>query len=149
MTVTTRKTFCRICEAFCGLELDVEDGRCATSTSRQGNGDRAATGETIIAVRADPDHPVSRGFACIKGTSFAGIHHDPERLNYPMKRVNGRFERIGWDQAIVEIASRVRAGRGGGLVRVGTGRGGEFSRQANIRHWLKKKKKKTHLGFVV
>ncbi len=109
MTVTTRKTFCRICEAFCGLELDVEDGVPATSAPTQGNGDRAATGETIIAVRADPDHPVSRGFACIKGTSFAGIHHDPERLNYPMKRVNGRFERIGWDQAIAEIASRVRA----------------------------------------
>ncbi len=108
MTVTTRKTFCRICEAFCGLTVDVEvctGGPVAGDVSSA----REVTRETIVAVKADPGHPVSRGFACIKGTSFAGIHHDPERLNYPMKRVDGGFERISWEQAIAEIASRVRS----------------------------------------
>ena len=99
MTVTSRRTFCRICEAFCGLVVDIEEP----------GEDELSRGQIIVAVKADPQHPVSKGFACIKGTSFAAIHHDVERLNYPMKRVNGVFERISWNQAIAEISAKVRS----------------------------------------
>ena len=44
----TIPTFCRICEASCGLLADVEDNR-------------------VLALRPDPDHVSSKGFVCIKG----------------------------------------------------------------------------------
>ena len=85
----SKPTFCRICEAHCGLLADVE-------------------GDRVVAVRPDPEHPVSRGYVCIKGTSAGEVHHDPERLDQPMKRVGDTFEPIGWDRALTEIGQRVR-----------------------------------------
>jgi anaerobic selenocysteine-containing dehydrogenase len=43
--IETRKTFCRFCHVFCGLEVDVEDNR-------------------VVAVRGDHDNPVSEGYTC-------------------------------------------------------------------------------------
>lgn len=51
MSVETKITFCRICEATCGLEVDVEDNR-------------------VKAIRPDPKHVVSKGYACVKGTRW-------------------------------------------------------------------------------
>lgn len=87
---STHVTFCRICEASCGLLAEVEAGR-------------------VTALRPDPDHVVSRGFACVKGTSYDAIHHSPDRLARPQKKVGGRFVEIGWEQAIAEIGQKVRA----------------------------------------
>jgi len=85
------RTFCRVCEPACGLVARVEDGRLAK-------------------LRPDRDHVVSRGWACNKGLATFDIHHDPDRLDTPVKRVaSGRFEPIGWDQAMTEIAARMRA----------------------------------------
>ncbi|MFN8642591.1 MAG: molybdopterin-dependent oxidoreductase [Candidatus Binatia bacterium] len=89
--MTAIRTFCRVCEPACGLVATVEDGRLA-------------------AVRPDRDHPISRGWACNKGLATFDVHHDPDRLDRPLKRVApGRFEPIGWDQAMAEIADRLRA----------------------------------------
>lgn len=87
--MTTKKTYCRICEAHCGLEVTVD-------------------GDQIVAVKPDKTHPVSRGYACVKGTSLGDLHHDPDRINYPMKQVNGQWQRISWHQAIGEIGQRSR-----------------------------------------
>jgi anaerobic selenocysteine-containing dehydrogenase len=91
------RTFCRVCEPACGLVAKVEDGR-------------------LTAVRPDREHPISRGWACNKGLATYEIHHDPDRLDRPLKRVApGRFVAIGWDQAMAEIAARlgaIRAARG-------------------------------------
>ena len=95
MTSYIQKTYCRICEAGCGLAIEVEE-------DAQGN-------ETIRKIRADDEHPISGGYACIKGTTLGGIHHDPDRVNYPMKRVDGAFRRISWEQAIGEISGQARA----------------------------------------
>lgn len=90
MTVETRITFCRICEATCGLEVDVEDNR-------------------VVAIRPDPKHVVSRGFACVKGTRWGATQHSPDRVLHPQKRVGDRFVDVSWDQAIGEIAEKLRA----------------------------------------
>ena len=91
------RTFCRVCEPACGLVATVEDDR-------------------LTALRPDREHPISRGWACNKGLATFEIHHDPDRLDRPLKRVAaGRFEPIGWDQAMAEIAARlreIRAARG-------------------------------------
>lgn len=88
-------TFCRICDAFCGLVADVEDGR-------------------ITGLRPDKNHPVTKGFACQKGLCAFDIHHDEDRLNFPMKRINGRnedqgiFEQVSWDASAKEISDKIK-----------------------------------------
>jgi anaerobic selenocysteine-containing dehydrogenase len=89
MMAETRFTFCRLCEATCGLRVDIEDNR-------------------IAGIRPDPDHVVSRGFACVKGTRYASIQHNPDRVTKPMKRVGREWQEIGWKQAIDEIAEALR-----------------------------------------
>src|SRR3954447_775319 len=58
----------------------------------------------------DPDHPITQGWLCAKVRPYLERVYAPDRLLYPMKRVGpkgaGRFERISWEQAIDEIATR-------------------------------------------
>jgi len=89
MAVETKITFCRVCEATCGLEVDVEDNR-------------------VVDIRPDPKHVVSKGYACVKGTRWGATQHSPDRVLHPMKRTGDRWEEISWDQAIREIAERIR-----------------------------------------
>lgn len=84
-------TFCRICTAVCGLVATVEDGK-------------------VVRARPDPDNPSSQGHACVKGISYHAVTHDPDRVTRPMKRVApGRFEPVGWDEALDDIARRLSA----------------------------------------
>ncbi|HEX2313908.1 MAG TPA: molybdopterin-dependent oxidoreductase, partial [Thermomonospora sp.] len=91
-------TYCRICEPLCGLVATVEDGR-------------------LTRLRPDPDHPLSRGFACPKGIAMTEVQNDPDRLLHPLRRrPDGSFERVGWDEALDDIAARLnrlRAEHGG------------------------------------
>ena len=78
---TTMLRSCNLCEAGCGLAIDVE-------------------GDRIVAVRPDDDDPVSRGYVCPKGMAIADVHHDPDRLRRPMRRdANGGFREIPWEEA--------------------------------------------------
>ena len=86
------KTYCRICEAHCGLDIDIDPDT-----------------ETILKIRADKTHPVSRGYACIKGIGLDAIHHDSQRLNYPLKKTGDSWQRISWQQATAEIGAKVKA----------------------------------------
>lgn len=88
--IETKHTFCRICESLCGLEVDV---------------DRAGK---ITAIRPDTDHVESGGFACVKGLKQDRLFGSPDRLEFPMKRVGDRFERISWEQALEEIGEKVQ-----------------------------------------
>lgn len=91
MSQLEKKTFCRVCEPACGMIATVEDDR-------------------LIALRADKDHPISKGFVCNKGIYGLDVHNDPDRLTTPLKRLaSGEFEPIGWDQALTEISARLTA----------------------------------------
>lgn len=81
-------TFCRICEGGCGFVAEVEDNK-------------------IINYYPDEDHPFSRGYACVKGRHMPEIQYHPKRLKYPLKKVNGRFQQITWEQAIDEIGAKL------------------------------------------
>jgi formate dehydrogenase len=86
------RTSCKIgaCEPFCGLALEVEDGR-------------------IVSVRPDKDHPVTRGYACIKGMHVGDYVNDPERLLHPLRRGPSGLERVSWEDAIREIGAKLRS----------------------------------------
>ena len=83
-------TFCRICEATCGMRVRVRENR-------------------IVAIEPDREHVTSRGYACIKGTRFAEVQHSPDRVLHPMKRMGTAWHRISWDEAIGEIGAKLRA----------------------------------------
>ena len=83
------KTGCALCAQNCGLEVLVENNR-------------------IVKVRGDKSNPRSQGYICRKGRNIAHFQHHEQRLKYPLKKVNGEFVRISWDQAISEIAARLK-----------------------------------------
>src|SRR3989454_2280064 len=94
-----RRSVCALdCPDACSLLVKVEDGRATQ-------------------LRGDPDHPVTRGFLCAKVTRYLEREYSPDRLLYPQRRIaakgEGRFERIGWDEALDEIAERLRSVRRG------------------------------------
>lgn len=86
----TKHTFCRICEASCGLVAEMEDGR-------------------IVEMRPNKDHIGTDGFACMKGLNQHKMYDSPDRLKYPLKRVGDKFERISWQQAYAEIGAKVKS----------------------------------------
>ena len=88
--IETKHTFCRLCEVMCGLEVTLTDGR-------------------ISKVRGDSDHPVSKGFACNKGLLALDIHHDPDRLDHPLRRTDAGWEQVSWPDAVADVADRLRA----------------------------------------
>ena len=86
---TTCKTGCVLCAQNCGLQVEIENNR-------------------IVKVKGDKANGQSEGYVCRKGMNVAHHQHNADRLQYPLKKVGGRFERISWDQAIDEIAGKLK-----------------------------------------
>jgi anaerobic selenocysteine-containing dehydrogenase len=80
---------CSLCEAHCGISVEVEAGR-------------------VRSVRGDPDDPFSRGYLCPKAHGLLALQEDPDRLRRPLRRTAGGFEEIGWDEAFALAAERLR-----------------------------------------
>ncbi|MGB5222525.1 MAG: molybdopterin-dependent oxidoreductase [Polyangiales bacterium] len=85
----TVQTFCRICEALCGLDVTVE-------------------GDEVIDIKPDNDHVATRGYGCLKGLKQHKMYDTPDRLLYPMQRVDGELQRVSWDEALSSIGQKVR-----------------------------------------
>jgi len=84
-------TVCVLCSHNCGVRVDVEGGR-------------------IVDVRADATNPITSGYICNKGFAIASYVEHRQRVQHPLRRAaDGRFERIGWDVAIAEIAAKLAA----------------------------------------
>ena len=66
-----------------------------------------------VEVRGAPDHPPTDGTLCTKVARYLERTYSDERVLHPMKRVGrkgeGRFARIGWDEAIDTIAAKFSA----------------------------------------
>ncbi|MCE2513230.1 MAG: molybdopterin-dependent oxidoreductase [Acidimicrobiia bacterium] len=86
--IRTAVSFCRTCEATCGVLVDVLDNR-------------------VVGIRADKDHVVTKGYSCMKGLRFGEVHHSPDRLLEPIRRVGGEWRATGWDQALGDIGARM------------------------------------------
>ncbi len=82
------------CPDTCGLLVKVENGQ-------------------IVTVKGDPDHPFTAGFICKKASFFPEHIHSSKRITTPLKRTgpkgSGKFEPITWNQALDEVASRMKS----------------------------------------
>ncbi len=85
---TEVRTVCTFCAVGCGIKAQVQNG-------------------VWVRQEVAGDHPVSRGGHCCKGAGAIDMVTSEKRLKYPMKRVNGRWQKISWDQAMDEICSRL------------------------------------------
>ncbi len=86
--VVVRRTVCTHCSVGCALDAVVENG---------------------VWTRQEPvfDSPLNLGAHCCKGAAIRDHGHGEYRLKYPMKLVNGKYERISWDQALNEISAKM------------------------------------------
>lgn len=79
---------CNLCEALCGLEIEVEDN-------------------SVVSIRGDKEDVFSRGHLCPKAVALKDIHEDPDRLTRPVQKVNGEWQSISWKDAYIKIAERI------------------------------------------
>jgi len=94
MTITHVRATCpHDCPDTCAILVKVEDG-------------------VAKEVKGDPEHPTTAGVLCTKVSRYVERTYHPDRVLYPMRRVGrkgeGKFERISWDEALDEIASRLK-----------------------------------------
>ena len=82
------------CPDTCAMRVSVQDGR-------------------VVKVQGDPDHPTTHGALCTKVSRYPERTYDPGRVLAPLKRVGpkgaGRFVAVGWDEALDDIAARLKA----------------------------------------
>ena len=93
------KVPCRFCGTGCSILVGVKDGR-------------------VVATQGDPDAPVNKGLACIKGYFLAKVMYGKDRLTKPLMRKkngkfdkNGDFEEVSWDEAFDTMAKKFVAAR--------------------------------------
>jgi len=60
-------------------------------------------------VRPDPSHPVTTGYACIKGMHVQDYQNDPDRLLHPVRRGPAGWEQVGWESAVGAIGAKLRS----------------------------------------
>jgi anaerobic selenocysteine-containing dehydrogenase len=94
--VETRHSVCALdCPDACSLLIQVDD---------------AGTGSRL---RGNTAHPVTRGFLCGKVAKYLEREYSTDRLMHPLKRTgvkgSGSFARISWDEALGEIAERLKS----------------------------------------
>ena len=87
---TMVKSVCTHCAVGCGINAEVRNGVWVRQEVAQ-------------------DHPVSRGGYCCKGASAIDMVTSEKRLKSPMKRVNGKWQKISWDTAMDEIAAKLKS----------------------------------------
>jgi formate dehydrogenase major subunit len=86
--IEIKRTVCTHCSVGCAVDAIVENG---------------------VWVRQEPvfDSPINLGSYCAKGAALREHGHGEFRLRYPMKLVNGKYERISWDTALTEISTKM------------------------------------------
>lgn len=76
------------CWDSCGFKVTIEDGR-------------------VIKVEGDDEHPITKGKICGRGRMLEKRINSGERILHPLKKINGEFQQISWEQALDEIAIKL------------------------------------------
>ena len=92
MTTRIATRSCPICEASCGLRLEVDD-----------------EAQRVLRIEGDAQDPRSRGHVCPKAYALSGVHEDPDRLRRPLRRTQAGWEELAWDDAFDLAAERILA----------------------------------------
>jgi formate dehydrogenase major subunit len=87
--VEIKKNVCTHCSVGCTVTAEVQNG---------------------VWVGQEPswDSPINRGAHCAKGAAIREIVFGDRRLKYPMKLVDGQYQKITWKQALDEISAKMQ-----------------------------------------
>lgn len=89
----TIRTNCRLCLVRCGMMVETENG-------------------TVKRILGDENHPLSKGYLCVKGKASLDFTLSAKRIIYPMKRDgergSGQWQRVSWETALEDIATRLK-----------------------------------------
>jgi anaerobic selenocysteine-containing dehydrogenase len=80
---------CTLCPGGCGISVK-------------------KAGERVIKIGGLQGHPVNDGSLCILGAAGAQLLYGPTRIQTPIKKVNGRWQKISWEEAIKELAVKLK-----------------------------------------
>ena len=81
MATQTVHRQCNLCEAHCGITVEVD-------------------GRDVLRITGDPDDPTSKGYICPKAAALTDLYTDPDRLSKPVKRVGDDWVELEWDEAL-------------------------------------------------
>lgn len=95
MTKTLHHRACHLCEAICGLNIEITH--------------EAEGPPRISSIKGDPQDPFSCGHICPKAVALQDIQEDPDRLRQPHRRIGDQWQAIGWDEAFAFAAERLWA----------------------------------------
>lgn len=79
---------CHLCEAMCGVAIEMKDGR-------------------IAAIKGDENDPLSHGYICPKAVALQDLHDDPDRLKKPIRRTATGWQEMEWEHAFDLVAERL------------------------------------------
>ncbi|HEY3368022.1 MAG TPA: molybdopterin-dependent oxidoreductase [Symbiobacteriaceae bacterium] len=88
--VEVRPSLCNGCSSHCGIQVHVKNGR-------------------VWKVTGHPDHGRAKGKICARANGVIGWLYDSDRLTQPLKRVGDSFQPIAYEQALDEIAAKLKA----------------------------------------
>lgn len=83
------QTACELCPWGCGMDVFLKDGK-------------------IVKVRGTPDHPLNRGVLCPKGAAAPQFVYSENRLRTPLKKKDGDFVPISWDEALDLLSEKLQ-----------------------------------------
>ena len=108
--MATIHTTCRLCLVRCGISVETEDTSLPKAV---GDGLVPRPSAEIVRFIGNREHPLSRGYLCVKGKSSVTLMDSPNRVIYPQKRVgergSGRWQRVTWNEALDDIGRRLGA----------------------------------------
>lgn len=88
--VELKRTYCKVCMTICGLVAEV------------------AGDSKILKVKADREHPLTKGYSCPKGRATGEIYHLDQAITRPMMRKNGALVAVSWEEALDDIGKTLR-----------------------------------------
>lgn len=84
-----KKSFCHLCLAECGVNVTVDNNK-------------------ITAISPDTNDKVSQGYICEKAQMLINYQHSKDRISNPLKKINGKFVEISWNQIFDEIGNQLK-----------------------------------------
>ncbi|MEO1652289.1 MAG: molybdopterin-dependent oxidoreductase [Bacteroidota bacterium] len=89
MENTIKYRTCHLCEAMCGLEIEINHNE-------------------VISIRGHKEDIYSQGHICPKGAALKDLHNDPDRLKEPVKRTANGWEKISWEEAFDTVEREIK-----------------------------------------
>ena len=90
MATKTVHRQCNLCEAHCGITVEVD-------------------GAEVLRITGDADDPTSEGYICPKAAALTDLYTDPDRLTKPIRRVGDEWVEMEWTEALDFAANGLKA----------------------------------------